>query len=416
MSAPPTALADANAASLLVVGSANADAANTSSLLVVGSANADLCLSVARLPLEGETIAASALATCAGGKGANQAAAAARLLGGLAGPRARLMALFGDDASGAAVRAALEAAGVDLSLCRTVTSGAPTGTAIVLLMPSGQNSIVVAGGANQDEEAWRDALAGEEAARRMLLAASQAPPRPAALLLQREAPESASARAAGLARAAGAAVVLDAGGGEDGDAAISDALLGRVTVLSPNETELARLAGDDDRPDDAGGTGDSLSASSDDGPPARVVARAWALLARMEEAAAKGGDDPSPRAVLVKLGAAGSALFSGRCRRADGAGEAEDAPSAVWQPALRPDGRVVDTTGAGDCFTAAFAVARFAEGRGAREALRFATAAACLCVQRPGAQPSMPRREEVEDLLRRREGESCAQMLVRRRP
>jgi sugar/nucleoside kinase (ribokinase family) len=138
-------------------------------------------------------------------------------------------------------------------------------------------------------------------------------------------------------------------------------------------------------------------------PPARVLDRAWGLLGRMDNVAAKSGD-PRPRALLVKLGAMGSALFSG-CRADDGS---EVEPSAVWQPAFRPDGRVVDTTGAGDCFTAAFAVARFAEKRSAREALRFATAAACLCVQRAGAQPSMPRREEVEDLLRRREGESRA--------
>ncbi len=60
--------------------------------------------------------------------------------------------------------------------------------------------------------------------------------------------------------------------------------------------------------------------------------------------------------------------------------------------------QVVDTTGAGDCFTAAYAVAVL-EGKAGAEALRFASAAACICVQRKGAMPSLPARQEVDALL-----------------
>jgi ribokinase len=387
-------------------------------IAVVGSANADLVVSVARLPRPGETIAAADLKTCAGGKGANQAAAAARCLlpgrgrdGELAQPqqqrRSRLVALFGDDASGAALRRALGESGVDLSLSRTLPD-APTGTALISVLPSGENTIVIAGGANQSDAGWEAVLGrpaegdaggpatAPPAAALLSAGGGGAAAAVCALLLQREIPDWANARAAALAARSGAAVVLDAGGA---DAPLSDALLASVAVLSPNETELARLAAD-------GGAGPPPPRGElDEGASSGVLSdatRAWVeraarlLLARLEGAASAADKDTRPRAVLVKLGAAGSALFSG-------SPSSPSPPPSLWQPALAPEGPVVDTTGAGDCFTAAFAVARFAEGRGAREALLFASAAACLCVQRAGAQPSMPRRDEVEALLLRQQ-------------
>jgi ribokinase len=387
-------------------------------IVVVGSANSDVVLGVDRLPLPGETLAGTGLETCAGGKGANQAAAAARLLaaGDGAKQRSRFVALFGDDANGAALRSALagdEATGVDLSLSRTLTDGTPTGTALILLLPSGENIIVIVGGANQSDPGWEAVLgrprggsgdgggagAASTAAARLLSGGSATASPVSALLLQREVPDWVNTRAAELARqgGTGGAVVLDAGGAEG---PLPERLLSAVTVLSPNETELARLVAADDDEGLGPPPASSSPAGADDGL-LSAETRAWVeraarlLLARLVAAAPSDGSDARPRAVLIKLGAAGSALFSSSSEE-----------EALWQPALRPEGAVIDTTGAGDCFTAAFSVARFAEGKSAEEALLFASAAACLCVQRRGAQPSMPRREEVDALLLRSSGAS----------
>ena len=106
---------------------------------------------------------------------------------------------------------------------------------------------------------------------------------------------------------------------------------------------------------------------------AEVEAAAEALLAR------------GVPAVLVKRGSAGSALF-------------EAGAPPVWSPAA-PVASVVDTTGAGDCFTAAYCVA-WLRGLGGAARLRFAAAAAGLCVQREGALPSLPTLAEVEASFR----------------
>jgi ribokinase len=145
-------------------------------------------------------------------------------------------------------------------------------------------------------------------------------------------------------------VVLDLGGV---DAPPPDELAALVDVLSPNETELRRLTG----------------VAGDDDAALIAAARAW----RRDR----------PASVLIKLGARG-------CLLVPPTGE------PVAHPALRVP--VVDTTGAGDCFTAAYAVALL-DGLAPRERLRFACAAAAVCVQRKGAMPSMPTRAEVERQL-----------------
>ena len=132
-------------------------------------------------------------------------------------------------------------------------------------------------------------------------------------------------------------------------------------VLSPNETELARLTG---LP-----TADASGAVSEP-----LVLAAAAKL-----------QSSGVREVLVKLGVDGSLLVP-------------PAPAAPLRQRALLAPAVVDTTGAGDCFTAAYAVA-LTEGAAAQAALRFASAAACLCVQRLGAMPSLPHREEVDALL-----------------
>ncbi|MBC3992068.1 ribokinase [Streptomyces sp. AC563] len=110
-------------------------------LVVVGSANADLVIGVRRRPAAGETVLGSDLATYPGGKGGNQAVAAARL-----GARTALLARVGDDAHGRLLLDTQRAAGVDTRPVRV--GGAPTGVALITVDPSGDNSIVVSPGAN----------------------------------------------------------------------------------------------------------------------------------------------------------------------------------------------------------------------------------------------------------------------------
>ncbi|MFG3689610.1 ribokinase [Micromonospora sp. NPDC047740] len=110
-------------------------------VVVVGSTNADLVVEVPRRPSGGETLLGSNLALHPGGKGANQAAASAR-----AGAATRLVGCLGDDDHGAFLRRGLQDAGVDVEHVHTVER--PTGTAIILVTPDGENSIVVSPGAN----------------------------------------------------------------------------------------------------------------------------------------------------------------------------------------------------------------------------------------------------------------------------
>ena len=302
-------------------------------LLVLGSINADLYVEVDALPRPGETIAGRDCAVRPGGKGANQAAAAAKL-----GFPARFAGRLGSDAFAPALRSELRAAGADDALLAEVPG--PTGQAYILLQQGGGNSIIVAPGANA---VW-DGIDAE-----LTTAIQQA----GALLLQREIPEAINVAAARIAHAAGVPVVLDAGGSDDGP--LPAALLSCLAVCSPNETELSRLTG----------------MPTEDGDQVIAAARALHKL--------------GVGTVLVKLGARGCLLV-----RADG--------STLPQSVFRVP--VVDTTGAGDCFTGAYTVALL-EQLPEAERLRFACAAAAVCVQRKGAMPSMPTRIELQELLHR---------------
>ena len=301
-------------------------------LLVLGSINADLYVEIDALPKPGETILGRDGAIRPGGKGANQAAAAAKV-----GYPTRFAGHLGNDAFAPALRAELRASGADDALLTTVAG--PSGQAYILLQRGGENSIIVAPGANH---VWANSLDAELSA-----AISQA----GALLLQREIPEAINLQAAHLAQAAGVPVVLDAGGSDDGP--LPATLLACLAVCSPNETELARLTG---------------MPTADD---AQVIAAARHLQAQ------------GVGTVLVKLGARGCLLV-----RPDG--------STLHQGVFPV--RVVDTTGAGDCFTATYTVAMLS-GMNEADRLRFACAAAGICVQRKGAMPSMPTRAEIQTLM-----------------
>lgn len=303
----------------------------TKPLLVLGSINADLYVEVDRLPAPGETIPGGGCAVRPGGKGANQAAAAARL----AYPT-WFAGHLGRDAFSAPMRAAVLEAGADDRLLTEVD--APTGQAFILLQKGGENSIIVAAGANS---LWPTGLDPAVAA---------AIPQAGAVLLQRETPPDVVLAAARAGRSAGIPVVLDAGGSND---RLDDRILPYLSVFSPNEHELAHITG--------------LPTSDE----AKVLAAARSLQSQ------------GVGTVLVKLGARGCLLVPRQ-------GE------PLRQPTFRVE--VVDTTGAGDCFTAAYTVAML-ESRTEPERLRFACAAAAICVSRLGAMPSLPRRAEVDGFL-----------------
>lgn len=293
----------------------------------------DLVVTAAAIPRPGQTILGDAFRTIPGGKGANQAVAAARL-----GADVALVGRVGDDLYGATLREQLRAAGVRDEHLLT-TPGAASGVALIVVAASGENAICVAPGANAHVTP-----ADVAAAERAIAAA-------AVCVLQLELPVGTVLAAADVARNHGVRVVLDPA---PAPATLPDALY-RVDLLTPNESEALTLMG--------GASGVE---------PPRLA----------EELRARGA-----RAVVLKLGRRGAFASSPE--------------GVVWVPShVVP---VVDTTAAGDAFTAALAVA-LAEGRGLTEAVCWANAAGALACTRAGAQPAMPSRAAVEELLAGRGG------------
>jgi ribokinase len=185
---------------------------------VVGSLNLDLVVRVARLPGPGETVSGDDVFRNPGGKGANQAVAAARL-----GRRVAMVGRVGDDDAGRELLGSLEADAVDTTQVRVV-AGVPSGIALITVSEDGENQIVVSPGANA--RLTPDDVGQAEAA---LGAAT-------VTLLQLEVPLEAVAAAA---RAAGGTVVLNPAPVRD----LPEDLLAEVDVLVPNRVELAQLAG-----------------------------------------------------------------------------------------------------------------------------------------------------------------------------
>jgi len=292
-------------------------------VVVLGSVNADLVLRCAALPLPGETVHGRDFRTLPGGKGANQAIAAARL-----GASVAFIGCVGDDDFGRSAQFVLAGEGVDATHLHVV-AGTATGVAMILVDDAGQNSIALAAGANA-------ALTTEhvDAAASLFEGA-------ALFVCQLESPLDVVRHAIGRARAAGVPVLLNPAPAQ----ALPVALLADVDVLVPNETEAALLVGAD------------LD-------PTAAAARLRAL---------------GPATVLLTLGADGLQIDS------DGLVQRVPAPAT---------GPVVDTTGAGDTFIGAFAVARV-EGASVAAAAAFAQKAAALSVTRPGAVGGMPYRHEV---------------------
>ena len=299
-----------------------------SDIVVVGSLNADLVTRLDRFPAPGQTVSALDFAVYAGGKGANQAYAAARL-----GGKVSMVGCLGQDAYGELLAQSLRDVGVNLSGV-TREADAPTGVALIALDASGENQIVVVAGAN----ARLDPARLETSASSLAAAA--------VVLLQLEVPLATVTAAARIAHAGGAIVILDPSPAQP----LPRELLACVDYLTPNQSELQTLTG--------------RAAGSQVDRAARDLASGFGFK------------------VIVKMGEAGALLVDG---------DRQD----VW-PSVRV--AAVDTTGAGDAFNAALAVA-LSEGRSLADAGRWAVTAGALCVSRAGAQPSMPTREEVEKTL-----------------
>jgi len=193
------------------------------SIVVLGSINVDIAAYAARLPRPGETVHGSSYAVTLGGKGANQAVAAARL-----GGKVRLVGRVGDDAFAQTALSGLSSFGIDTDLVWRDPESL-TGIAVIGVDDAGENAITVIAGANlsldeSDVERARAALAGA-----------------AVVMLQLETPPSISYIAADIARSAGARVLFDpAPAPYDG---LGADLYRRVDILTPNEVETEALVG-----------------------------------------------------------------------------------------------------------------------------------------------------------------------------
>lgn len=247
-------------------------------VIVVGSVNVDLVVSAERLPLPGETVTGGRFARHHGGKGGNQAVAAARL-----GAWTAFVGAIGGDAFGTEARAALAAEGIDLRGLATLEHEA-TGVALILVDAHGENSIAVAGGANGavTPAHVRDALG--------ILA-----PRPGdVVLVGHEIPTESTHEALRLGRDAGATTILNPAPARGLDPAI----LALADILTPNRGELAILSGDD------GAVVGPLAAGLVAGDPARaVLVSLGADGALLVDAAGTTPLPPLPVAVVDTVGA-----------------------------------------------------------------------------------------------------------------
>jgi ribokinase len=297
-------------------------------VLVAGAINTDLVAQVRKAPEAGETVTGSAFAVFGGGKGANQAFAAAR-----SGAATAMLGAVGDDDFGRQRLTDLSGEGIDTSGV-AVTDRAASGVALIIVDETGQNRIAYVPGATST-------IAPDHAIEALRRA------RPRVVLTTLELPPAALKALYSEARAIGATIINNA----TPEPADGRAVAAIADILIANETEASELLG------------------------IRIGDRDWFEVAEALRAL-------GPRAAIVTLGEAGAVVA------ADGIAEGLPAP--------RVD--VVDSTGAGDAFCGAFA-ARLAAGSEILTAARAGVIAGSLAVTKAGAQPSMPRRDEIDRLI-----------------
>jgi len=295
-------------------------------IVVVGSSNTDMVVKSNRLPAPGETVLGGAFQMIPGGKGANQAVAAARLEG-----EVTLVAKVGNDPFGIAAKMDFEKKGIDTSQV-IVTEKSPSGVALIMVDEQGENAISVALGANNELS-----VADVEGAVPVIQAAGF-------LLVQLEIPLAAVSHAVALASQHNTKVILNPAPAQP----LSPDLLKYVDIITPNESEAKLLTGVD--------ITDVRSAKE------------AALILR----------EQGVPVVIITMGAAGAYVLS------------DELDELI--PGFRVE--AVDTTGAGDTFNGALAVA-LAEQMSLKAAVTFANSAAACSVTKMGAQTSAPSRSEL---------------------
>lgn len=302
-------------------------------IVVIGSLNMDLVARMARLPRPGETVHGDEFQTIPGGKGANQAVAAAKL-----GAQVTMIGRVGSDSFGATLKQSLTDFGVSTEHV-IETANCSSGVALIGVDATGANSIVVVAGAN-------GRLSPDDVTQRSDVIASAD-----AVVVQLETPVETIAEAIRLAQRAGVRVILDPAPAPSSELA---APLRTVDLVSPNQTEAEVLTG------------------------IRVIDLDSA------EAAARRLQKMGAQAVVLKLGEMGALVCA-----ADGTLAHVPARTAT----------IVDTTAAGDAFTAGLAVG-LSEGRTLVAATELGCAAGTLACTVFGAQPAMPHRGAVDRFLR----------------
>jgi ribokinase len=295
-------------------------------IVIIGSSNMDMVVKTDHIPIPGETVLSGSFMMNPGGKGANQAVAVARL-----GGQAVFICKLGNDVFGKQFSYLFNDEHIDTSFILS-DENLPSGVALITVDASGENSIVVASGANAHLRVADITPALEEIAQASIL------------LVQLEIPMDTVNFAIGYASSKGVKVILNPAPAN----ILSPELLKQVDILTPNKTEASMLSG--------------IKVSN------METAKKAARIIR----------EQGVKNVVVTMGSQGAVV----CQQG----------GSVVLPA--PKMETVDTTAAGDVFNGALAVA-LSEGKDLEAAVAFACEAAAISVTRLGAQSSIPYRNEV---------------------
>lgn len=301
-------------------------------IVVIGSSNVDTTLHVEDFPKPGETINASEVSIAGGGKGANQAIAAAK-----SGANTYFISRVGEDSFGEFIMNQLKSYGVSLDYLET-TQGQKTGHAYITLNEKGQNNIIIDHGAN-----YSLSSADIDAANDLMDQAD-------CVIAQFETPIKATIEAFKIAKKKGAVTILNPAPAIE---KIPTELLKHTDLITPNETESAKI------------TGIEIKSDTD------LVINAQKL------------HDLGVKNVVITYGDKGAYISSQKIQK--------------LVPPFKVD--AVDTTGAGDTFIGFLAGNLKKDLSNLEEAAKIASRASSIAVQRLGAQPSIPTAKEVQDLM-----------------